>query len=64
MQVLDQIEQAYQRSSIKVKLYDGKIIDAWVYKRQDDCERNKKVDKPPTERYLDIMIRGASYYGV
>ena len=40
MKVLDSIEQAYKRTSIKVKLYDGKIIDAYVYSRSADIERN------------------------
>jgi hypothetical protein len=47
-----------------VKLYNDKIIDAFVYSRSADIERNSKIDKPPAERYLDIMIRGANYYGV
>lgn len=47
-----------------MKLYDGEIIDAYVYSRSADIERSPLVDKPPAERYLDIMIRGASYYGV
>ena len=63
MQILDKIEQTYQRSSIKVKNYDGKIIDVRVYKRQDDCERNTNVYRHPNERYLDIMIRDVSFYG-
>jgi hypothetical protein len=47
-----------------VKLYNNKIVEAFVYSRSADIERNSNVDKPPAERYLDIMIRGANYYGV
>ena len=46
----------------KVKLYDGSIIEASVYTRPNARERNPEVDKPPTERYIDIMVRGASHY--
>ena len=48
----------------KVKLYDGSIIEASVYTRPNARERNPEVDKPPTERYIDIMVRGATHYGV
>ena len=55
MQFFDQIQQAYLRSSIKVRLYDGKIIDAWVYKRHDDCESKKKIDNPPLKVPLILL---------
>ena len=55
MQFFNQIQQAYLRSSIKIRLYDGKIIDTWVYKRHDDCESKKKVDKPPLKVPLILI---------
>jgi len=48
----------------KVKLYDGSIIEASVYTRPNAKARNPDVDKPPTERYIDIMVRGATHFGV
>ena len=64
MEILDKIELNYSRSPAKVKLYDGSIIDATVYTRPNVQARGSDVDKPPTERYIDIMVRGATHFGV
>ena len=63
MQVLDKIESVYQRIPSKAKLYDGKIIDCTVY-GDPTGKIDRSRDRPPTERYLDIMIAGATQHGV
>jgi hypothetical protein len=55
MVVLDKMEAGLTRVEVKVKLYDGSIVDATIYSRPNVTERNPEVDKPPTERYLDII---------
>ena len=64
MEILDKIESAYSRAPAKVKLYDEKIVDATVYTRPNAKTRGADVDKPPTERYIDIIVRGAVHFGV
>ena len=64
MAVLDKIEMTYTRVPAKVKLYDGTIIEASVYTRPNAKARGSEVDKPPTERYIDIMAIGAAHFGV
>lgn len=64
MLILDQIENGYTRVPAKVRLYDNTIIESSVYTRPNAKERGVQVDKPPTERYIDIMIRGAKHFGV
>ena len=56
---LDKIESVYERIPSKAKLYDGTIIDCTVY---GDPSGNiiHSDDKPPTERYIDIIIEGAT----
>ncbi len=62
--MLDKIESLYTRAPAKVKLYDGSIVEASVYTRPNAQARNPEVDKAPTERYIDIMVRGAIHFGV
>ena len=64
MEILDKIESLYTRVPAKVKLYDGQIVEASVYTWPNAKARNPEVDKPPTERYIDIMVRGATHFGV
>lgn len=63
MVALDKVEFSYDRLPSKAKLYDGTIVDCTVY-----GDPNNKIDhsndKPPKERYLDIMIEGCIKYGV
>ena len=63
MLVLDKIEGSYIRIPGKARLYDGTIIECTVY-----GDPNGKIDHsndmPPTERYVDIMIEGATKNGV
>ena len=64
MAILDKIESMYTRVQSKARLYDGTIVDCAVY---SDAEKKLPRDgenKPPTERYIDIMIEGATKYGV
>jgi hypothetical protein len=42
---------------LSVKTYDGKIIKAYVYSKPVDTKRNSEIDKDPSERYLDILMR-------
>jgi hypothetical protein len=40
MVILDKMEADLKRVEVKVKLYDGKIIDATIYSRPNVKERN------------------------
>ena len=63
MKKLDKIEMVYQRIPSKARLYDGTIIDCTVY--GDPAGKiDHSNDRPPTERYIDIMIQGATQHGV
>ena len=65
--VLDKIEGGYAPTPCKVKLYSGDIRDAVVYVLDDKKmykEGQKRVDKPPTERYIDIIKAGCEHFGV
>jgi hypothetical protein len=64
MEKLDKIESNYTRVLAKVKLYDDSIVEASVYTRPNAKARGSDVDKPPTERYIDIMTRGAAHFKV
>ena len=64
MEKLDKIEMTYIRKTAKAKMYDGSIRDVSVYCRNEDEVRNAEVDKPPTQRYLEIIMQGCEHYGV
>ena len=67
MEVLDKIESIYGRIPSKAKLYDGNLIDCTVYSDPDgkiDDILKKGNNKPPSERYIQIMSEGAAFYGV
>eukprot|EP01041_Mallomonas_annulata_P014902 gene14902-31642_t len=63
MEALDKLEVRYIRRPANIKLYDGRLIIATVYCRED-TQRGPGFDKPPTERYIGIMITGCQHYGV
>ena len=63
MITLDKIELSYKRIPSKAKLYDGKICNCTVY-ADPEGKIDHSNDKPPTERYLDIMIEGCQKHGV
>ena len=63
MAKLDKIENGYVRKNAKARLYDGTCVDCTVYAR-DNVERGKDIDKPPSQRYLEIMMAGAKHFGV
>ena len=44
----------------------SRIVDVIVYVRRNDLPENSGCyeEIPPQERYLDIMIQGAQYYGI
>ena len=60
---LDKIEATYVRQSGMARLYDGTEQEVTVYTRPN-ATRGPDIDKPPTERYLDIMMQGAKHFGV
>ena len=63
MQVLDKIESIYTRVPSKAKKYDGEMIDCTVY--ADPVGKiDHSNDKPPTERYISIIVEGAEQHGV
>ena len=64
MKDLDSMEGSMKRMTGKAKLYDGSVVEATVYTRPIDIERNKEVDFPPSQRYIDIITEGCSYWGV
>lgn len=71
---LDVIEMGYDAEPCSAKLYDGSVVgDALIYvlnpekvkmfyNRPGAAEQIK--DKPPTERYITIIIEGCEHYGV
>ena len=63
MAALDKIEMSYDKILAKVRLYDGTIKDAVVYCR-NNVTRGPDVDKPPSERYIDIIKEGCILRGV
>ncbi|OQR95641.1 kinesin [Thraustotheca clavata] len=62
---LDQMESSYLRIPAKTRLYNGTIIDATVY-TLDPSKKSPMTmeDKPPSERYIEIMVIGCQHYGV
>jgi len=69
-EILDKIEMGYDADPCKVKLYDGSEKDAVIYVLNWEKVKNyfpggeKSDDKPPTERYITIIIEGCEHYGV
>ena len=61
--MLDKIELTVSRTIAKAKLYDGTLVDCTVYSNPLKTE-DPNGDKPPEERYVEIMIEGASMFGV
>jgi len=69
---LDVIEMGYDAEPCTVKLYDGSIIEnALIYvlnpekvKQFYKGRATEVEDKPPTERYITIIIQGCEHYGV
>jgi hypothetical protein len=63
---LDKIEMGYDADPCKCKLYDGSEQDAVIYVMNREKLKNfgKTEDKPPTERYITIIIEGCEHYGV
>jgi hypothetical protein len=66
MLALDKIEMVYSRKTVDIHLYDGTVEKATVY--QFDLAKLKATAplpyNPPSERYIDIITRGAKHYGV
>ena len=66
MVILDKIEATVSRTKGKAKLYDGTFVDCTVYSNPPKVDPSGAVteDKPPTQRYVEIMIEGATMFGV
>ena len=63
MKILDTIERGYKRLSAKCKLYDGTEMDCSLY-TDADGKFDRSADKPPSERYIQVMCEGAEMHGV
>ena len=63
MKLLDSIERGYVRKTIKCRKYDGTEIEASIY-TDADGNFDRSADKPPSERYINIMTDGARMFGV
>jgi hypothetical protein len=57
---MDKLE-GVPRTPVQCKLQDGTLIEAFVYLRPANVKRGPDVDKPPTERYLEVMVEGARF---
>lgn len=63
MAKLDKVELSYKRIPSVAKCYDGTLVNCTVY-ADPEGKIDHSNDKPPTERYLDIMIEGCEHFGV
>ena len=63
---LDETEVGYVRVEAQAKLYDGSMVTCTVYGggKNSAIDRDRSKDKPPTARYIDVMIEGAKHFGV
>jgi len=59
---LDGIERDLTPAKCKCKLYSGQLVDAVVYTRPGATRGEN--DKPPSQRYLDIIIEGCEHFAV
>ena len=64
IEALDKIERDYVQLAAKAKLYDGTIHEVFCYGRTGEVARNKEIDFPPGERYIQIMVDGCRHFGV
>jgi hypothetical protein len=64
MRELDKMEGGYDHVDVVCHLYDGTTKPAVAYKFKTDRVKEMKTNNPPSERYLDIIIRGCEHYGV
>jgi len=63
---LDRIEAAYERLPATAVDYDGNEIKCSVYSQNAEFFKSpdRANDKPPMERYLDLMAEGAKHFGI
>ena len=63
MMCLDQVEHMYQRKVVAISDYEQRSHLVYVYKMNliGHAERIKSL---PTERYLDIIVKGCEHFGV
>ena len=63
LKLLDTFEGGYVRKPCKVTLYDNSTqVNAYVYSM--DRNKWKLPHQLPTERYLDIIVKGCTFHGV
>jgi hypothetical protein len=58
---MDKLENS-PRTVVNATLQSGETVEAYVYLRKEGTVRNKDVDKPPTERYIEILVEGARFH--
>ena len=63
MRLLDTIERGYARTPITCRKYDGTEMTAYIY-TDGNGSFDRSADKPPSERYINIMTDGAKMFGV
>jgi hypothetical protein len=67
---LDQLELGYLRKEGIAIPYDGERVTATVYCRSEEAIKqllknpSREDDKPPTQRYLELLIAGATHWRV
>ena len=63
MMRLDQVEHMYCRRLVTIVDYDERSHLVYVYKMNAHGERERS-ERLPTERYLDIIVKGCEHFGV
>jgi gamma-glutamylcyclotransferase (GGCT)/AIG2-like uncharacterized protein YtfP len=64
MEMLDKIEGSYMRLLVDVETYEGKTVPAFVYQMDQSRMDGRVQSLPPSERYIDIIVRGGKHFGM
>ena len=73
MKLLDSFESTYHREVVKCIVYDGNnesyndeenVVMGTAYVMTTSKMDFTKPPKPPSERYIDIILRGCSHFGI
>jgi hypothetical protein len=62
MQALDKMERGYIRKNMDCYLYDGTHVVATGY-QFDRSKLTVDAARPPSERYVDLMVQGMVFHG-
>ena len=62
MKALDKMERGYIRKEIDCYLYDGTHIVGTGY-QFDRSKLSVNAARPPSERYVDVMVEGMTHFG-